>query len=132
LIFKLQIHSDNQYNVDISTVETNEREVKCVQMLVAWKAKNAKPFACAVLLEHTKEFTWNEVKLEKLYNKNHDWLKEYEKYDAISDTWLVGNHIVLKTLLRVRGLKEDLGLDIFISKEEDNFAMKPLCIDLER
>jgi hypothetical protein len=113
---------------------------------VAWKVKDSKPFAHVILIEHTREHAWNKDELKKLYDKNHDRLKKYS--GTISDTWLV-NNIALKTSLKLRGMrgdalnifkvrrvrnmKENFELSISISEEErDEYAMRPLCVDLER
>jgi hypothetical protein len=43
------------------------------------------------------------------------------------------DNIVLKTSLKVRGLKENFELSIFISEvERDYYAMRPLCINCTR
>jgi hypothetical protein len=130
LLFKLQRHSGNQYSADTSTIETNKNGAKCVQMLAAWKVKDSKPLLHVLLIEHAKEFTWNEDNLKKLYDKNFGWLKEYN--DAISDTWLMDDNMALKTSFEVRGLKGNFELSISIFEEKDDYAIRPLCIDLER
>jgi hypothetical protein len=100
-------------------------------MLVAWKGKDSKPFLHIALVEHAKEFTWNEDELRKLYDKNRGWLKEYD--NVTSNVWLMNNNMVVKMVSKVRGIKENFELSIFIYEEEMNkYAMKPLCIDLKR
>jgi hypothetical protein len=129
LLYKLQRHSDSQYDMYASTMGTNG--AKCVQMFVAWKVKDSKPFLYVVLIEHTKEFTWDEEKLSKLYNKNHSRLKEYKA--TTIDTWLIDDNMTLKMSFKVRGLKGNFELSISISEEEsDDYAMRPLCVDPER
>jgi hypothetical protein len=131
LLLKLQRYSDNQYNMNTSTTKASENETTHVYMLAAWKVKDSKSFAYMALVKHTKELTWNEDKLGKLYNKNRDLLKEYD--NAISDIWLMDNHMVLKTTFNARDLKRTLELSISISeKEKDEYAIRPFCIDLER
>jgi hypothetical protein len=131
LLFKLQRYSDRQYNMDVSTTEADKNETERVHMLVAWKAKNAKLFVQVALVECIKEFTWNEEKLKELYYENHNRLKEYN--DTISDTWLIGANMVLKTTFGASNLKGGSELSISISEEkEDKYAMKPFCIHLER
>jgi hypothetical protein len=132
LLYNLQRYSesDDQRNIDILTKETNKNEAKYVQMFVAWKMEDSKPLLYLVLIEHTKEFIWNENELRKLYNKNHNRLKEYD--DAIPDGWLIDNNMVLETSFEVRGLKGDFELSIFVSEEKRRDYMRPLCIDLER
>jgi hypothetical protein len=130
LLFRLQSYF-NWYNMDALTTEANENETTHVYMLVAWKVTDAKHFIYVVLVEHTKEFTWNESELKKLYYENLGRFNEYN--GPISDTWLVNDNMTLKMTFNVRGLKEDFELSVFISEEEkDDYAMKPLCIDLER
>jgi hypothetical protein len=118
LLYKLQKHvvSDDQRNMDTLTTKTNENEAKCVQLLVAWKVKDSKSFVYETLVEHVKEFTWDENELRKLYNKNHSRLKEYNS--IMSDRWLIDNNMVLKTSFEVRGLKGNFELSISISEEE--------------
>jgi hypothetical protein len=133
LLYKLKRHvkSDGQCNTSTSTTEANKNETVHVHMLVTWKMKDAKPLVRAILLEHTEEFIWNESRLVELYNKNHSRTKEYA--DAISFTWLMDDNVVLKTTFILRSLKGKPELSISISEEEkDEYAMKPLCVDLER
>jgi hypothetical protein len=133
LLYKLQryVEYDDQYNIDTSATETNRDGSKCVQMLVAWKMKDYKLFLHVALVEHAKEFTWNESELKNLYDKNCDWLKEYN--DTISDIWFIDDNMVLKTTSNVRDLKGNFRLSISISEEErDEYAMRPLYVDLER
>jgi hypothetical protein len=130
LLYKLQRHPDSQYDMDTSTTETNKNEAMDVHMLVAWKVKNSKLFAYVTLVEHTKEFTWNEDKLKKLYDKNHDHLKEYGS--TISDAWLMNDDMVLKTTFSANDLKGNLKLGISTSEAKDNYAIRPSYINLER
>jgi hypothetical protein len=130
LLFKLQGHS-NWSNMDASTTETNRNEATHAHMLVIWEVKNAKPFAYVALIKHAKEFTWTRDELEKLYNKNRDWLKKYD--GTTSCIWFMGNNIALKTSFRARALESNPELSIFISEEKrNNCAMRPFYIDLKR
>jgi hypothetical protein len=124
---KKNAESDDQYNIDTSTTGN---EAEYIYMLVAWKAKDSKPFLYVALVEHTKKFIWDEDKLKEIYNKNRSWLKKY--YSTTSDTWFVNDHMVLKTTFKVRDLKENFELSISISEEEDDYAMRPFSIDLTR
>jgi hypothetical protein len=129
LLFKLQSHPDSQHNTDALTTEFNE--TTCIQMLVAWKVEDSKPFAHVVLIEHAKKLTWNEDKLRKLYRNNHDRLKKYD--GATSDKWFIDDNMILRTSFKIRGLKGNFELIISISEEErDDYAMRPLCLDLKR
>jgi hypothetical protein len=62
LLYRLQryVESNDQNSVDTSATETNKNEAKCVQVLVAWKVKDFENSLYVVLVEHTKEFIWNE------------------------------------------------------------------------
>jgi hypothetical protein len=132
LLYKLQkyVESDGQCNVDTSTVETSKEKTKCVQMFVAWKVKNSEPFVYIILVEHAEEFTWDEDKLKKLYDRNSGWLKEYN--DTILDMWSMDDNVTLKTSLKVRSMKGSFELSAFTSEEKDEDAIRPLCVDLER
>jgi hypothetical protein len=133
LLFKLQryVGFNDQHNIDTLTTETNKNDTKCVQLLVAWKVKDSKPFLYVVLIEHAKEFIWDKNKLKSLYDKNHSRLKEYD--DVIPDTWFIDDNIALKTSFKARSLKKVFELNISISEEErDDYAIRPLCVDLTR
>jgi hypothetical protein len=130
LLFRLQRHSDKEYDMDTSDTETNNDKTKHVYILVAWKVKDAKPFVHVVLVEHTNEFIWNEDELGKLYYQNRGWFKEYS--DIISDTWFMDNNMALKTSSKIGGLKGNFELSTSISEEERDYAMRPLNVDLER
>jgi hypothetical protein len=130
LLFGLE-RCSNWYNMDTSTTETNKNKTPHVHILAIWKVKDSKPFVRVVLVEHTREFTWNEDKLRKLYDKNFGWLKEYN--NPMSDTWLMNSNVVLRISFKVKLLKENFELNISISEEEkDDYVMKPLYVDLER
>jgi hypothetical protein len=82
------------------------------------------------LVEHAKEFTWNEDTLKEIYYENYDWPKRYN--DATSYTWLMDDNTTLRTSFKTRGLKGNFGLSITISEEKDGYAMRPLFADLNR
>jgi hypothetical protein len=131
LLYKLQRNSHNHYSIDKFTIKTNKNEAKYVYMLVAWKMKSSRFLMHVTLVEHTKEFIWNEDGLKKLYDKNRGWLKEYD--NTISDTWIVDDNMMLKITCDERDLKRAAELRISISEEErDNYAMRPLYVNLER
>jgi hypothetical protein len=130
LLFRLQSSFNERCNMDTSATETDRNEAKCVYMLVAWSMWYSIPSAHVTLIEHAKEFTWDEDKLSKLHGKNCDWLKEYD--DASSNTWLIGDNMVLKTTLEVKVLRGSPEVSISISEEEDDYAVRPFCINLER
>jgi hypothetical protein len=117
--------------MNVLTTGHNKNGAKHFHMLVAWKVKNSKPFLHIALIEHTKEFFWNEDELRKLCDKNRGWLKEYN--GTTSNTWLIDNNMALKMISGVRGIKENFELSIYIFKEErDDYAMRPLRVNLER
>jgi hypothetical protein len=133
LLLKLESHvkSDDQYNMNTSTTRADKNETTHVYMLVIWEAKDAGPCERVVLIEHTKEFTWNEDKLKKLYDKNYDWIKEREI--GRFTRWLMGDNMVLSTSSITKGMQGILKLSISISEEKRYYnKMRPLCVDLER
>jgi hypothetical protein len=132
LLYELQryVGSDDRRDTDTLTKKTNKNKAKCAQMFVAWKVKDSEHFLYVVLIEHAKEFTWNENKLKEFYNKNHSRLKKYD--DASSDAWLMDNNITLTTSFKVRGLKGNFELSILLSEEERYDHMRPLYVDPER
>jgi hypothetical protein len=66
-----------------------------------------------------------------LYYENLGWFNEYN--GSTSHTWFLDNNMVLKTSFKIRELKENFELSISISEEEkDDYAMRPLCLDLKR
>jgi sulfite reductase alpha subunit-like flavoprotein len=119
------------FKLNTSTTETNKDGATQLHILVTWKVKGAKSFTYVALIKHTKSFTWNKDKLKNLYDKNHSRLK---KYDGITpDIWLMDDSMTLKALFEVMCLKGILKLCISISEEKrDDYAMRPLCINLER
>jgi hypothetical protein len=133
LLFKLEgtDESDDQHSIDTSATETDENEATHVHMLVVWEVKDAKPFAYVVLVEHTKEFNWDEDKLNKLYYENHDRLKKHN--DTISNTWFMDDNMILKTKFKVKDSKGNPKLSIYISEGKENaYAKRPFCINLKR
>jgi hypothetical protein len=128
LLYKLQRYSD--WSNTTALIEVNKKNATNVYMLVAWKVKDSEPLVYVVLVEHTKEFTWNEDELKKLYDKNRNWLKKY--YNTLTNTWFMDNNTVLKTTFKVKYLKENFEVNVDISEERDNYAVAPFCINLER
>jgi hypothetical protein len=131
LLFKLQRCTDSQRNMNASITGTDKNETAHIYMLVAWKVKDAKPFVRVVLVKHTKEFTWNEDKLRKFCDKNCSWLKKYD--NIISDTWFMGDNMMLKTSFKARDLESNFELSISIFEEEkEDYTIRPFCIDFRR
>jgi hypothetical protein len=128
LLYRLKRYS-NWYNMDTSTTGTNKATY--VHMLVACKVKYSMFYVYVALIEHAREFTWNENELRKLYYENCWRLKEYN--GTLSDIWLVDDDVTLKMSFEVKNLKGNFELSISISEEErDDYAMRPLCVNLER
>jgi hypothetical protein len=133
LLFKLKRYteSDDQHDMDTSTTEADINAATHVHLLIAWRVKDARPFMYVILIEHTKEFIWDENKLNKLYYENHDRLKECN--DTVSSTWFMFGNMTLRMTVNARDRGEILELNISVSEEEkSDFAMRPLCVDLER
>jgi hypothetical protein len=129
LLFKLKryVESNDQHDMDTSSIETDKNEATHIHILVIWEVKDAKSFAYVALVEDNKAFTWNEDRLKKLYDKNCDWLKKYD--DTISDIWFLDDSTTLKMAFNLK----DFELSISISEEERNDdAMRPLCVDPKR
>jgi hypothetical protein len=133
LLYELQryVKSDNRRNMNILTTEINENDAKRIQMLAAWKVEGFRLSVLFALIEHTKKFTWNRVKLKKLYYENRRWLKRY--VSTTLDTWSMDNNVALKTTFKVRYLEGNFYLSISISEgENDGYAVRPIWTNTER
>jgi hypothetical protein len=131
LLYKMQIYSDSQRNMDTLSIRTNKNKAMHFHMLAIWKVKDSRPFVYVVLVEHTNEFTWDEGALKKLYYENHGCLKEYN--GIVSDTWAMDDNIILRTSFIIRSFERNFELSISISEEEeDEYAIIPLLVNLER
>jgi hypothetical protein len=129
LLYKLQRYSD-QTHTDIFTAKAVTKPT-CIQILVTWKMKYPKSFAYIVLLKNIRGLEWNEEKLKKFYNENHDRLKRYS--NSTSYKWLIDDKTVLKTTFEVNNSKRVPELNICISEEKkDDYVMRPLWVDVER
>jgi hypothetical protein len=125
LIYRLQRRQSHD------STEISKDTSSATHLLVVWRiSESNKLYANVLLIEHTKVFTWNEDSLNKLYHNNHSRLKVYT--DAISDTWLMNNNMTLKMTSSTRVLKGNCELSISISEEKDDYAIRSLCLDLER
>jgi hypothetical protein len=130
LLYKLQRRSGNQRDMNTSTTET-KNGTKYVHMLIIWKVKYSEPFAYVALVEHSKEFAWNETELRRLYNKNCGWIEI--NGDIKSYTWFMDDNIALKTPFEASVSEGNFALSISISEErESSHVMKPFCINPER
>jgi hypothetical protein len=113
------------------SADAGEDTSSTARLLVVWRiSESMKLYADVLLIEHTKAFIWDRDKLNKLYHENHDRLNKYT--NTISDTWLVDNNMVLKTTLNVRNLKGNTELNISVSEERDECAIRPFSINLKR
>jgi hypothetical protein len=64
--------------------ETSENTSSVTHLLVVWRISESKKlYTYVALVEHTKAFTWNRDKLNKLYHSNHD--RPRERTDITSD-----------------------------------------------
>jgi hypothetical protein len=131
LLYKLQIkhanRADNQFD---NSITPNKNIEKSIHLFVFWNVGDHDYEFRVCLIEFDNEFTWNEDKLRKLYDKNRDQLKKYN--GIISSTWITGNNMILKTSSRINYLEENSELNITISEEKDDYAIRPFYIDLER
>jgi hypothetical protein len=123
LIYKVeQIHESAEIGKDASNA---------AYLLTAWSISESKELHANVLLiKHDEAFTWNKDKLGSFCYENCERLKEYT--DTISDTWCMNNNTTLKTTFSVGDLRGNSELSISISEERDDYAIRPLCVDLER
>jgi hypothetical protein len=114
------------------STETGENTSSAIHLLVIWRiSKSNMLYADVLLAECDKTFIWNEGKLKKLCHKNIDRLKKCNS--TISNTWFMGNNVVLETSFNASDLKENPELTVSISEEEKgDHTMGPFSINLER
>jgi hypothetical protein len=126
LIYRLQKRQSYE------STETDEDISNAICLLVAWRISESNElYADVLLLEHAKDFIWNEDKLNKLYYENDGRLKEYN--GTISESWFMDDNMALRTILNARDLKGAPELSIFIFEEKkSNYVMRPFCINLKR
>jgi hypothetical protein len=104
-------------------------ESKSTQLLVVWHAENTKGLDMrSLLIEHDKEFNWDEDKLRRLYQKYWHSLSAWINLDK--SNWLLNSTTALETTIKV--MNGDYRWDIFISKGTKYHVKKPLWIDAER
>jgi hypothetical protein len=97
-----------------------------VQLLVVWRTSEYGLSADVLMIEHDKEFDWNESNLGKLYNKNMDQFRQCHNH-AI-EIWSLDDDVALMITSEI--MNEDLILDITISElEKDNGARAPARIE---
>jgi hypothetical protein len=125
LIYKLQRRQSHE------STDADENTSSVTHLLVVWRISESKLYTYITLVGHTKAFTWNRDKLNKLYHKNYDRLKE--RTNITSDTWLLDDNMTLKMTFCARDLEGNSELSISISEEEKgDYIMRPLFIDPER
>jgi hypothetical protein len=105
-------------------------ESKSTQLLVTWRGEYTKGLDVhALLVEHDKEFNWDEDKLKKLYQKYWYLLETWASF--IGKNWLLNDATVLTTVDIVRN--GGYRWIIFVCDEKvDYYVMRPLWIDAER
>jgi hypothetical protein len=104
-------------------------ESKCIQLLIAWRIEYTKGLHVrAFLVEHDKEFGWNEDKLRRLHQKYWHVLRAW--FNPTGFNWLLDNTMALKTTVKV--MNGGYRWDIFISEEIKSNVEKPIWIDVER
>jgi hypothetical protein len=105
-------------------------ESKNIQLLVAWYGGYTEGLHVrALLVEHDKEFNWDEGKLRRLHQKYWHLLDVLDNTTGIG--WLLSDATMLATT--VKAMNSKYRWDIFISEGgQDNYVMKPFWIDAER
>jgi hypothetical protein len=101
---------------------------KNIQLLVAWHAEHTKGLHVrALLIEHDKEFNWDEDKLRELHQKC--WCPLDAWANPTGSNWKLDDATMLTTTIKV--MNGDYRWDISISEEGDGIE-RPLWIDAER
>jgi hypothetical protein len=110
--------------------ESIQDESKCIQLLVAWHVEHTKGLHVrALLVEHDKEFNWDEDKLEQLHQKYWHSLDAWVHSDG--GNWILDDESVLT--LPVALTNGGYKFEIFISEEKKYInVMKPFWLDVER
>jgi hypothetical protein len=115
--------SDDRSNTDKDTLIST-------QLLVIWEFRIDRLYSHAWIIEHENTVTWNEDKLERLY----------DAYDSLYDTdiifntgrWLLDDNTELQTVCET-SYEEDFEVNIIISEEKNLLRpRKPLWIDPNR
>jgi hypothetical protein len=102
---------------------------KDIQLVVAWHVEHKKELHVRVLLvEHDREFDWDEDKLRRLHQKY--WHSLNTQTDPIKSNWLLDNMMVLTTTIKV--MNEGYRWDISIYEGSKSNVERPLWIDIER
>jgi hypothetical protein len=131
LLFKLRRYSNRQHDMNTLPAKASKRETDCVRLLIVYKVKDSKVLLHVALIKNDENFTWDEEKLKKLYDKNRSWLKEYD--NTMSYKWFVDDNMILETTFGARDLERIFEINISISEEEkEGYIMRPLDVDLGR
>jgi hypothetical protein len=121
------------YRIQEQYIESDKHaqyESKRIQLLVAWRIEHTNGLHVrALLVEHDKEFNWDEDKLRRLYQKY--WHLLDAQIDPIKSKWLLNETTVLE--IEVKVMSGGYRWDIFISEEKkvENNIERPLWIDAE-
>jgi hypothetical protein len=104
-------------------------EATYIQLLVAWHIERTKELHVrALLVEHDREFDWDEEKLKRLHQKY--WHSLNARVDHIGSNWVLSDNTVLATAIKL--MNEGYKWDIFISEGVEDNVERPLWIDTER
>jgi hypothetical protein len=120
------------YEIRRKLIESGEfiqNESKSIHLLVAWHIDHTKGSAVyALLVEHDKEFNWDEDKLRRLYQKYWHPLGAWSKF--IGNNWLLNDATVLRAAVDI--MNGGYKLDIIISERNEVVIERPLWVDAER
>jgi hypothetical protein len=106
-----------------------QNEPKYIQLLVSWRVECTKELHVhALLVEHDKEFNWDEDKLRRLYQKYWHSLKAW--VSPITINWLLDDATVLMATVIIRN--GDYKWNVFISERMGDGIERPLWVDAKR
>jgi hypothetical protein len=118
LIYRLQrkqLHDSTMIDKSASNV---------ANLLVIWEiSRSKKLYADVLLVEHDKEFVWNDEGLLDLRLENFERFRLYT--DSATETWSLDDNMTLMTTFRI--INEDFILDITISEVEKNDCARKLA-----
>jgi hypothetical protein len=110
-------------------IQRKQDESNRIWLLVAWGVEHTKELHVrAFLVEHDKEFNWDEDKLRQLYQKYWHPLNIHVR--PIENNWLLNNKIILET--KVKTMNDGYRRDISISEGTKYSVKRTLWIDAER
>jgi hypothetical protein len=115
--------TDNRFITDKDTSMSTH-------LLVIWGCKLDWSYSHAYLIKHENTFTWNEDRLERLYDVYNS---QYNAYSAIApEAWLLDDN---NTMLEVmcRETNSNFEIVIIISEEEyETYPIRPLWVNPNR